>query len=114
MRHSDTSLEAEKVYLEMLRGMTDEQRSRIAFDLTNFMRRAAASRIQSEHPDWTERQIKRELLRISLLPDPLPPDLLWLATRTIPCDTSSVRWNAPVFPTCTSTRSIAGDSVFLT
>jgi len=76
MRHSDTSPEAERAYVERLRKMTDEQRSKIAFDLTNFMRRAAASRIRSEHPDWTDRQIKRELLRIALLPDPLPPDLL--------------------------------------
>ncbi|WP_325310962.1 hypothetical protein [Longimicrobium sp.] len=53
--------------------MTGEERIRIAFKLSNFMRRSAASRIRTEHPDWTERQVKRELVRVSFLPEPLPP-----------------------------------------
>lgn len=53
--------------------MTGEQRVQIAVDLTSFMRRMAVSRIRSEHPDWTERQVKREMLRIAFMPEPLPP-----------------------------------------
>jgi hypothetical protein len=75
MRHSDTSPEVERLRIERLRRMTGEERIRIAFRLTDFTRRAAASRIRAEHPDWTERQVKRELVRISFLPDPLPPGL---------------------------------------
>ena len=71
----DTSPEAAKVQLEILRKMTGEQRMQIAFKLTDFMRRAALSRIRSEHPEWTEWQVKRELLRIAFHPVPLPPGL---------------------------------------
>jgi len=55
--------------------MTGEQRIKIAFKLTDFMRRMALSRIRSEHPEWTEWEVKRELLRIAFLPKPLPPGL---------------------------------------
>ncbi|HSU16130.1 MAG TPA: hypothetical protein VLK66_18620 [Longimicrobium sp.] len=73
MRHSDTSPEVHRLQIERLRKMTGEERIRIAFKLSNFMRRSAASRIRTEHPDWTERQVKRELVRVSFLPEPLPP-----------------------------------------
>lgn len=75
MRQSDTSPDAARVQLEILRKMTGEQRIKIAFKLTDFMRRAALARIRSEHPDWSEWQVKRELLRIAFLPDPLPAGL---------------------------------------
>jgi hypothetical protein len=55
--------------------MTGEQRMKIAFKLTDFMRRASLSRIRAEHPEWTDWQVKRELLRIAFLPAPLPPGL---------------------------------------
>ena len=73
MRHTDTSPDVERLRIERLRRMTGEERIRIAFRLSDFTRRAAASRIRSEHPDWTDRQVKRELVRISFLPEPLPP-----------------------------------------
>jgi len=75
MSISDTSPEAAAVQREILRGMTGEQRMKLAFKLTDFMRRSALSRIRSEHPEWTEWQVKRELLRIAFHPEPLPPGL---------------------------------------
>ena len=75
MHHGDTSPEAARVQLEILRNMTGEQRVQIAVDMTNFMRRMTMSRIRAEHPEWTDWQVKRELLRIAFLPDPLPPGL---------------------------------------
>jgi hypothetical protein len=75
MRQRDTSPEAARVQIELLRNMTGEQRIKIAFKLTDFMRRMALSRIRSEHPEWTEWEVKRELLRIAFLPKPLPPGL---------------------------------------
>ena len=75
MRQSDTSPEAARVQLEVLRNMTGEQRISIAFKLTDFMRRATLSRIRAEHPEWSAWEVKRELLRIAFLPDPLPPGL---------------------------------------
>ena len=73
--HGDTTPDVEKIRLERLRSMTGEERIAITFQLTNLMRRAAAGRIRAENPDWTEAQIKRELLRIAFLPAPLPPGL---------------------------------------
>jgi hypothetical protein len=75
MRQRDTSPEAARIQLEILREMTGEQRMKIAFKLTDFMRRATLSRIRAEHPEWTDWQVKRELLRIAFLPAPLPPGL---------------------------------------
>jgi len=75
MRQSDTSPEAARVQLDILRKMTGEQRMKIAFKLTDFMRRMALARIRAEHPDWTSWEVKRELLRIAFLPEPLPPGL---------------------------------------
>jgi hypothetical protein len=75
MRQRDTSPEAARIQLEILREMTGEQRMKIAFKLTDFMRRTALARIRSEHPEWTSWQVKRELLRIAFLPEPLPPGL---------------------------------------
>jgi len=75
MHQGDTSSEAARVQLATLRNMTGEQRLRMAFRLTDFMRRAALSRIRSEHPEWSEWQVKRELLRIAFYPAPLPEGL---------------------------------------
>jgi hypothetical protein len=76
-RLSDTTPEVERLRIELLKQMTGEQRVAIAFKLTNFTRRAAVSRIRAEHPDWTDAQVKRELLRIAFLPHPLPEGLPW-------------------------------------
>lgn len=75
MSISDTSLEAARVEIEILRGMTGEQRVKLAFKLTDILRRSSLSRIRAEHPEWTDWQVKRELLRIAFHPEPLPPGL---------------------------------------
>jgi hypothetical protein len=55
--------------------MTGEQRVRMAMDLSHATREMALSRIRMEHPDWSDWQVKRELLRLTFLPDPLPAGL---------------------------------------
>jgi hypothetical protein len=75
MSHGDTHPEAARVQAELLRGMTGEQRVKRVFQMSNLMRRIAVARIRSEHPEWSEWEIKRELLRLAFLPDPLPPGL---------------------------------------
>lgn len=72
---SDTSSEAAEIQLEIFRRMTGEQRLRRALELSDFAREVSLSRIRSEHPDWSEREVKRELLRITFLPNPLPAGL---------------------------------------
>jgi hypothetical protein len=38
-------------------------------------RDTALSRIRAEHPDWTDWEVKRELLRLTFHPHPLPAGL---------------------------------------
>jgi hypothetical protein len=72
---SDTSPEAAELQLEIFRRMTGEQRLRRALELSDFARELSLSRIRSGHPDWSEWEVKRELLRITFLPNPLPAGL---------------------------------------
>lgn len=72
---SDTSPEAAEMQLEIFRRMTGEQRLRRALELSDFARELSLSRIRSEHPEWSEWEVKRELLRITFLPNPLPAGL---------------------------------------
>ena len=68
----DTSPEAEAVQLRVLKSMSNEQRFLIALDMSESLRAIARERIRQEHPDWSERQVVRELLRLAFFPDPLP------------------------------------------
>lgn len=71
----DTSPKARQTQLEIHRAMSGEQRILIALEMSLFARELARERIRSEHPDWDEQRVQRELLRIAFLPRPLPPDL---------------------------------------
>jgi hypothetical protein len=69
---SDTTPEAQAVQLEIHRSMTGEQRLLVAFEMCEFGRELNRARLRQEHPDWTERQITRELLRLAFFPKPQP------------------------------------------
>lgn len=75
MAISDTSPEARKLQLQIHRSMSGEQRIIIALEMSLFARDLAREQIRSQHPDWNEWQIQRELLRIAFLPKPLPVGL---------------------------------------
>lgn len=68
----DTSAQAAEVQAGVYRGMTGSQKVQLAYEISMTAREFAASRIRSEHPDWSEADIGRELLRIAFLPAPLP------------------------------------------
>jgi len=72
---SDTSPEAREMQLQIQRSMWGEQKILIALEMSLFARDLARERIRSEHSDWDEWQVQRELLRVAFLPDPLPADL---------------------------------------
>jgi hypothetical protein len=75
MRISDTSPAARAVQLYIDRSTTGEQRLLMAFEMSLFARDLARAGIRHDHPEWTDAQIAREVLRLAFLPDPLPPDL---------------------------------------
>jgi len=72
---SDTTSEAAAIQLRIERAKTGEERLIEAFEMSLFMRELSAAGIRDAHPDWTEAQVRRELLRFAFLPDPLPPGL---------------------------------------
>lgn len=69
---SDTSREAAALQASIQRRLTGPERLRIALDMSQFARELALSRLRLQHPDWSEVDLKRELLRYAFLPAPLP------------------------------------------
>lgn len=69
---TDTTPEARARQLEILRAMSGEQRMMLAYEMSMFMREIAKEGMRRDHPDWTEAQIARELLRRAFFPAPLP------------------------------------------
>ena len=48
---------------------------KLALEMSDFARELSLSRIRAEHPEWSDWEVKRELLRLDFLPDALPPGL---------------------------------------
>ena len=75
---TDTTLEAQAVQLRIQREMSGEQRILLAFEMSLFARELAREGIRRDHPEWSETQVERELIRLAFLPKPLPG---WLEER---------------------------------
>jgi Rv0078B-related antitoxin len=75
MAISDTSPEAREIQLQIHRSMSGEQRILIALEMSLFGRELMRERIRSQHPEWDESQVQREIWRIAFLPNPLPAGL---------------------------------------
>ena len=69
---TDTSPEARAKQDEILRAMSGEQRVTLAYEMSMFVRELMREGIRRDHPDWTEAQNARELLRRAFFPAPLP------------------------------------------
>jgi hypothetical protein len=72
---SDTRPEAAEVQRRVLRGLTGAERVEIAFEMSMLVRDLAATRLRQQHPDWSEADVRRELLRYAFSPHPLPDPL---------------------------------------
>ena len=72
MPHTDTNPAVQAIQLEILRGMSGEQRILLAFEMSLFARELAKEGIRREHPEWPEERVTRELLRLAFFPAPLP------------------------------------------
>jgi hypothetical protein len=59
----DTTLDAHKKQMEILRKLSPEQRALISFELSDNVRQIAMDGIRRMHPEFTETQAKREMLR---------------------------------------------------
>lgn len=72
---SDTSSEVREMQFRIWKSMSDERRSQLGMQMTEFARELAKAGIRRDHPEWSERQITLELLRRALWPQPLPAGL---------------------------------------
>lgn len=72
---SDTSREAAAIQFEIIRKMTGAQRLDLAIEMSMFARELALTRLRSEHPGWSDWELKRELLRYTFGSEPWPPPL---------------------------------------
>jgi hypothetical protein len=59
----DTTIEAVRKQIEILRKMSSQKRALISFELSDNVRQIAIAGIKKLHPDFTDSQIKMELLR---------------------------------------------------
>ena len=59
----DTTPDAHKKQIEILRKMTPEERALISFELSDNVRQNAIAGIKKQHPEFTDTQIRKELLR---------------------------------------------------
>ena len=59
----DTTPEVERLQLEKLRNMSEENRFLLTFEISESVRAIALDRIQSEHPAWGRTEIVHEYFR---------------------------------------------------
>ncbi len=69
MTLSDTSKDAEKVQLEVLRRMGPEGRLQAGIDLTRMSRLLLAEGVRRRHPDYDDDQIRLATIRLTLPTD---------------------------------------------
>jgi len=60
---SDTTVEAARKQFEILRRLTPQKRALISFEISDNIRQNVIAGIKKLHPDFTDTQIKKELLR---------------------------------------------------
>lgn len=69
---SDTSPEIEALQIKIIRSMTVEQRLLLALDMSLVVREFMKAGIRDQHPEWSEKEVMREVHRRAFEPDPLP------------------------------------------
>jgi hypothetical protein len=69
---NDTHPAAQALQVEIQRAMSGEQRLQLAFEMSLFARELSRERIRRTRPEWSNKQVTRELLRLVFFPAPLP------------------------------------------
>jgi len=63
---ADTTIEASRKQFEILRNMTGEQRLQMALKLSNARRNAIVTGVKQIHPEYDDKAVKREVLRLMI------------------------------------------------
>ncbi len=72
---SDTASEAMAHQTKVYRRLAGVQRLSLAFDMSLLARDLSRTRLRLQHPDWTDDEVKREVLRYAFAFTSLPPPL---------------------------------------
>lgn len=68
---SDTSSEVQRRQIEAYRSMSPDERTALAIEMSESMRTVATDGIRARHPEFDDRQVADELIRIWHGPDAL-------------------------------------------
>jgi len=68
----DTNPTVEALQIQVQRAMTGEQRLIMAAEMSSFARELGRERLKAEHPEWSDSQIRHELIRLTFLPGQPP------------------------------------------
>jgi len=68
----DTTPEIEVMQIRILRSMTIEQHLEVALEISRLSRELMKAGVRNQHPDWSDREIEREIHRLAFFPQPLP------------------------------------------
>ena len=71
----DTSAEAIAIQARIHRSLSGAERLDLAFEMSLAARELSLARLQEAHPEWSDAELRRELLRYSYSGSPLPPAL---------------------------------------
>ena len=71
----DTSSAASARQIEVLRRLSGSDRLRLALEISLAARHMTLARLHRQHPEWSDADATRELIRYAFDPDPLPPSL---------------------------------------
>lgn len=71
----DTSNVARDIQVRIQRQLTGPERLLLAMDMSAAARELLLTRLRHQHPDWTDRLLKQELLRCAFYPAPVPVSL---------------------------------------
>ena len=63
---ADTTLEAARKEFEILRRLGPEVRARMAIEMSDGLRRLVEAGIRQRHPDFNQKRIKLEVLRLMI------------------------------------------------
>jgi len=68
----DTAPEIEAMQIRLLRSMSVERHLEIALEISLLSRELMKAGVRNQHPDWSDREIEREVHRLAFFPEPLP------------------------------------------
>ena len=64
--------QASRIQRDILRRMAPEERLRLACEMSDLAHDLCRARIRHQHPDWTDEQVVREMVRSAFSPQPSP------------------------------------------